>query len=177
MVLSSLEQDLNELKQERIDEMNHEFEKEVSDMESSIEQTKQEFISKMSSQKESIVSLYSTSKLSSAKREAKQIELEAKSHERKKIIDEITTELSKDFEKIAQNILTKATKVLGCTLKTLKVVCNEKDSKTFSKIISTNQIETKSTFQRYTFECMYKNELVRFDLKDEITKIVERELE
>lgn len=177
MVFSSLEQDLHEMKEGKIQELRDNFQQ-LSDVEDEkYAGMKAEFSKKITDEKTNTILTYQNQTISSAKRDANTILLTAKTAKKEELVEKLLEEYSSQFEHISKQVLTQVVEVLNCKLGDLVITCNAEDEKALAKITSKKQVTSKLGVPQYSFECQFENELVRFNLRDEISSIVEGNVE
>lgn len=175
MTISSLEQDLQEVKQAKIEELTNYNTQLIKELEEDFQNQKEEFEKKVSTQLQNSKLEYSNYNLNAAKKEAKTLILKSKQEKAGELVESILEILQNDFSNISKEIIKQAIEVLNSKEKDITIVVNKEHQKAFEKIVDKKQITTQN-IKLYTFECHFNSELVRFDLKEFISAIVQEEV-
>ena len=165
------------MKDGKIQELRDNFQQ-LSDVEDEkYAEMKAEFSKKTTDEKTNTIVTYQNQTISSAKRDANTVLLTAKTAKKEELVEKLLEEYSSNFEIISKNVLSQVVEVLDCKLGDLLIKCNGEDEKTLTKITSKKQVSSVLGIPQFSFECQFENELVRFNLRDEISNIVEANVE
>ena len=175
MTLSSLEQDLQEFKEQKIEELTQYNSQLITELEEEFEDKKQKAQEKISKQLQENKEEYLNYEINTVKKEAKNIILKAKQEKALELSKAILEELKNEFSQISKLIITQASQVLGCRESELLISVNKEHEKEFVSIIGKKQIQIKN-IEKFTFEAHYKSELVRFNLSEFIQNEVQTEV-
>jgi len=175
MTLSSLEQDLQEFKEQQIEELHQYNSQLIEELEQEFEAKKQEYTDKSSKQLQDSKEEYKTYHINLANKEAKQILLKAKQDKTNELSKTIFEELKPQFVSISTTIISKASTLLQCKEKDLTISINKLHQKEFEKVISKSQIQATSIPQ-YTIEISNDAELVRFNLGEFVQEKVQESI-
>ncbi|MCH8520119.1 MAG: hypothetical protein LAT82_05180 [Nanoarchaeota archaeon] len=184
MRTSTLELDLQEFRDLKIAQLETDFENKSQELQKQFENKKSSIKNEFEIKFNLNKTKYSNLKINQAKKEANLVILQAKKEAKKKLEHTILNELDSRFVEIILSLLPSIEKILNTDLNNIVFSCSSKiiskfsSSKEFSKLVY--QVVEDNTLDLYEviFELNtdLKNELVRFNLKDEVKEIIEREL-
>ena len=173
---STLEIDLQDFKDIKIQELDALFEKESLEINSLFEKEKKELETHFNKKFEVYSKFYSSTKLNQAKKEAKLIRLKAITDAKKELENRLLHHYKGSFVNIVVNLLPFVEKILNTKSKLIILSSSKDFSKDFKKTMLFKEIVEDNSLNKTEVTFSYDNELVRFNLKDEIKKIIEKEI-
>ena len=176
MKYSTLEIDLQDFKESKIQELNILFEKESNEINSSFEKEKKELEVHFDTKFKQYCDIYSSTKLNQAKKEAKLIELKAMTQAKKELENMLLKHFKDNFVSIVTNLIPQVEIIFNTSSKNFTLYSSKEFLSSFKKTSLFKQVVENSSLYTYEVVFSFNSELVRFNLRDEIKKIIEEEI-
>ncbi|MFT4244656.1 MAG: hypothetical protein ACMXYB_04365 [Candidatus Woesearchaeota archaeon] len=176
MKYSTLEIELQDFKDTKIQELDALLEQESLEINSLFEKEKKELETYFNKKFEVYSKIYSSKKLNQAKKETKLIRLKAITDAKNELENRLLHHYKDSFVDIVVNLLPFVEKILNTKSKYIILISPKDFSKDFKKTMLFKEIVEDNCLNKTEIIFSYNDELVRFNLKDEIKKILEKEI-
>ena len=173
---STLEIDLQDYKESKIQELDDLLEKESNEINSYFEKEKKELEEHFNMKFDQYSKSYSYTKLNQAKKEAKLIELKAITQAKKELENTLVLHFKDSFTKIITNLVPQVEKVLNTNSNNMILNSSKEFFNLFKETSLFKQVVEDNSLNKTEVIFYYNNELVRFNLRDEIRRIIEEEI-
>lgn len=176
MKSSTLQQEIYQYKDSQLSHNRNFYTSRIEEESNTFDEKKQEFSKELDCKLNIQINAYKKLEENSCKKIIHEKKLLKIHEEKEKLLVKLLSEFESELEKIIVNVAEKSVSILNCEKKDLDVkVPTHIKSKINSKKISFNVYEDSSLL-KYEFICKFKHNLVRFNLKDEIFSIIQREV-
>ena len=177
MKSSALQQEIYQYKDSQLSQNKYFYTSRIEEENNKIDEKKKKFSKELSEKLDNKIKTYKQLKENNCKKLIHEKKLLKILEEKEKLLLKLLKEFESEFEKIIQNIAEKSITILNCGNKDLQVkISTHIKNKINSKKVPF-EIYEDSSLSKYEFVCKFKHNLVRFDLKDEIFSIIQREVD
>ena len=173
---STLEINLQDLKDKKINELDIMFEDELKKINSGFEEEKSKLEQAINTKFEIYSKNYSLNNINEAKKEANLIQLKAITNAKKKLELQLYVHFQDYFVDIIKNLIPHVETTLGISSDMIELQVSKGLKDSFKTINVFQKIIENISLTKTEVVFFYNNELVRFNLKEEIKNFVEFEV-
>lgn len=177
MKFSPLQQELYEYKNSQLQQNQDYYTTKIEQETSNYNDKQLEFETNLNNDFLKKVKEFEGSKYASFKKSVKEERLSKIQTEKEKILQTLLVEFEKEMTNLVKNVVNKASTILNCKEKDLEI----KASLYLIHLLNFTSgeklsIDSDSSLDKYEFICKNNLNLVRFNLKDEIFSVIQREV-
>ena len=174
---SSLEIDLQNLKDSKCKEFDEMYKEESLKIEDDFKSQFMELEKNFKEKFNTISSSYSREKFNITHKDSNLIHLKAVSDAKKDLELQLLTHFSSYFVEIIENLITDIEEILQISIQEVTLSHSELMNKEFSKLKKFKKTQISEDLEKFEVIFSYNDELIRFNLKEEIRKIINNEIE
>lgn len=176
MKSSALQQEIYEYKNSQL-QLNKDFYTSKIDKESKkFDEKKEEFVQSLDSKLKKQIKEYKKLKENNYKKTINNTRLSKIHEEKEQLALDLLDEFESYIDNIIQNVVKQSLTILKCSEKDLKLYVSSY-LKTKVKSNKNYTFHIDDTLSKYEFVCKYGHNLVRFNLRDEINSIIQKEVD
>ncbi|MFP4401857.1 MAG: hypothetical protein ACLFPL_01360 [Candidatus Nanoarchaeia archaeon] len=181
MKSSALQQQLYEYRDATMSQLKEEFDKNLELYREECSKSVFEFEEVMKKKFELDIEHYKQQRISSAKKQAKNIIQTAQQEEISRVVEKVCKSIESRFLETVKVFMSRASQILNVEEKELQLTISSMLSQSIisqlKKTFVKNSVETSSMIQKYEIVCRKEHLIVRCNIKDELYSIISEDVQ